>query len=320
MTQDIKAVRIDAKTFQEPLGRLASTMAQLVIREGIKHIAGPPYAGADIGTMVRYAASIYNLLNYLNADERRKGDCYWYFRYGVTAMSLIRSLIDCLYNVTAILENVVENGPAYRKSGLKKTLDDLNEDYERYRGQEIWELFVEERRKGVSKIAEVSGFTMDEIRQQKMWPTLGTYVRTLQPGGALTEHQQFLKTFTLLNWRQYSALSHGAFEAFIGTLGAMPVGAYYVDDFLPEEHEEKLGNAYEMLLATHLGRSGTVLLCLLTEIQVYCRFEGHNVNERICKLWAALLPLFEANELYQGRYRKRMEESGISSEAGSSLA
>jgi len=87
------------------LGKLAATMVQKVFREGHQHIAGPQYVREDIATLVRYGASVYNLLNYLNADERRNGDCYWYVRYGVTAMSLVRALIDCLYNVTSILED-----------------------------------------------------------------------------------------------------------------------------------------------------------------------------------------------------------------------
>ena len=47
-----------------------------------------------------------------------------------------RSLIDCLYNVVAILEDPVEKGPQYRKSGLKKTLDDIDEDLRRYADQQ----------------------------------------------------------------------------------------------------------------------------------------------------------------------------------------
>jgi hypothetical protein len=53
-------------------------------------------------------------LFYLNADERRKNDCYWKVIDGVAAMPLVRSLIDCLYNVTAILQNCAVQGPAYR--------------------------------------------------------------------------------------------------------------------------------------------------------------------------------------------------------------
>ena len=314
MPEPHQVIRIDAKTFQDALGELAATMVQKVFREGRDHIAGPAYAAEDIATLIRYGASVYNLLNYLNADERRKGDCYWYVRYGVTAMSLVRSLIDCLYNVVAILQDPAEKAPQYRKSGLKKSLDDIDEDLERYAGEADREEFLRQRRSAVVMLVRLSGFTIDDVLQLKkheMWPTFGTYINTLQTGGARTEIQQFLKTFAHLEWRQYSALSHGAYEAFIGTLGMVPVGAYYMNDFLPHEERDKLDDTYDLFLSTHIGRSASVLLCMLTEIQAYCRFDGANINERIGKIWAALLPFPATRELYDGRYGKLMRESGI---------
>lgn len=134
MPEHEQIVRIDAKTFQDALGELAATTVQKVFREGPQHIAEPPYVAEDIAMLVRYGASVYNLLNYLNADERRKGDCYWYVRYGVTAMSLVRSLIDCLYNVIAILEDPAEKAP---RSGLKKSLDDIDRTFNGTRGSRI---------------------------------------------------------------------------------------------------------------------------------------------------------------------------------------
>jgi hypothetical protein len=226
-------------------------------------------------------------------------------------MSLVRSLIDCLYNVTAILQSPADKGPAYRKSGLRKILNDLDEDHQRYSGQPEWESYVEQRRVPVGLLIRMSGFTLDDVMTQPPWPTLGTYISTKQAGGILSEHQQFLKTFTHLAWRQYSALSHGAYEAFAGTLGNIPVGAYYVGDFLPHADRPKVDESYDLFISTHIGRAATVLLCLITELQAHCRFEGANINERICRVWEALLPLFDAKELYDGRYSKVMAEKGI---------
>ena len=203
-----QVIRIDAKTFQDPLGKLAETIVQKVYREGRQHIAGPPYVAEDIAILVRYGASVYNLLNYLNADERRKGDCYWYVRYGVTGMSLVRALIDCLYNVVAILEDPVEKAPQYRKSGLKKTLDDIDEDLARYAGEVDREEFLRQQRSAVEQLVRTSEFTIGEVtrlKRDEMWPTFGRYIH---PSGTRTDIQQFLKIFAHLGWRQYSALSH----------------------------------------------------------------------------------------------------------------
>jgi len=104
MQEASKAVRIDARTFQEDLSRLTDVMVDKVFREGVGQCGWPQFVSEDIAMMPRYSRSIYNLLFYLNADERRKEDLDWRVHYDVSAMSLVRALIDCLYNVTAILQ------------------------------------------------------------------------------------------------------------------------------------------------------------------------------------------------------------------------
>jgi hypothetical protein len=311
LTEPDDRIGIDARTFQEPLDKLGETIVQKLMREGAAHISGRT-APADIAMMLRYSLSVYRLLLYLNADVRRRGDTDWNVRYGVTAMSLVRSMIDCLYNITLVLLNPVENGAAYRKSGLKKALDDINEDYERYRGQPKWESYVKERTAAIDLLIRMSGFTTAEVLSQIPWPTMGKYVKTLQPGGVLTEHQKFLKTFSYLGWRQYSALSHGAYEAFIGTLGHVPVGSYYLSDFLPHDTRPKVEGSYELFVSAHIGRAASVLLCIITEVQAYAAFDDANINKRIVKVWDALVPVFETKELYDGRYAKLMADRGIS--------
>jgi hypothetical protein len=308
---EVRLIRIDAKDFQEQLGKLAATMAEKIYREGQRHIPGPEFVKDDLTTLLRYGASVYNLLNYLNADERRKEDPYWYVRYGVTAMSLVRSLIDCLYNVIAILENPNQKAIQYRKSGFKKVLDEMEEDREKYGGQPEMDEYINIRRKSVVDLLRASGFTVDEILatpKHEGWPTFGQYINKEYPGGVQTEQQKFLKTFAHLHWRQYSALSHGAYEAFIGTLGNVPVGAYYVNDFLPHIVRDKLEESYQFFLSIHLGRSASVLLCIVTELQAYCRFDGANIDHRICEVWATLLPSLPTRELYDARYSALMHE------------
>lgn len=311
MEDATRVVRVDASSFQHDLAWLAQTMVEKVFREGASQSGWPPFVSEDIATMLRYSRSVYNLMFYLNADERRRDDSSWSIQYGVSAIPLIRSLIDCLYNVTAILQNPAERGAAYRRSGLRRVLNDLEDDRQAYAGQPEWEEWIEKRKAAVELLIRMSGFTMDGVRKQPYWQTLGTYLGAKQPGGGLSDHRRFLKTFTHLEWRQYSALSHGTFEAFAGQLGSLPVGAYYMTDFFPHEMRPKIDETFERLLSTHIGRAATVLLSTLTEIQAYCKFEGANINQRLLKVWVALLPLFEAREVYDLRYALLMKDSGI---------
>src|ERR1700675_976098 len=84
-------VRLNASTFQKPLVDLAEVLAQKVKREVPKFLAAPPFVSVDLHVMIRQAMSTYDLLFYLNADERRETDCYWRNSYGVVILPLIRN-------------------------------------------------------------------------------------------------------------------------------------------------------------------------------------------------------------------------------------
>ena len=300
---------LDAKTFQEPLAKLAEAIAQKVSREGPQQVR-PRFVTDDLFLMIRHSLATYHLLLYLNADERRENDCYWNIKHGVVAAPLIRSMIDCLYNITAILQDPLEKGAAYRKSGLKKRLADIEEDQETYGQRPGWDEYIKHQLGALDTLARGSGYTEQEIRDARSWPTLGQYlVRGKQ--STLTPHQQFLKKFEHTQWRQYSAMSHGGFEGYIGEL---PVAAYYTTDCFPHEQRPMIESSYSAFLTRHVGRAAAVLLCIATEIQVYFRFEGADINKRLVAMWAALMPLFEAKELYDARYSELMKERGILSE------
>lgn len=303
---DDPRIRIDAKTFQEPVWKLAETMAQKVKREGPPHLRAPGHVADDIFVMMRQAIATYNLLFYLNADERRDNDPYWNNSYGVVSAPLVRSMIDCLYNITAILQDPSEKGPAYRKAGLKKRLTDIEEDRATYAGRANWDEYNALQLSALDGLIRGSGYTEPEIRTAKSWPTLGMYLQGKAEG--YTPHQRFLKTFTHLQWRQYSALAHCGYEGYIGELTP---GVYLVMDALPHDIRPKMDGHYVDFLTRHTGRAATVLLCISTEIQAHFRFDGANINNRIREMWSALMNLFEAKELYDEHYSALMRAKGI---------
>lgn len=297
--------RIYAKTFQEPLWKLAETLAQKVKREG--RLPGPAFIREDIHMMIRQAIATYNTLFYINADERREGDCYWNNTYGVVTAPLVRSMIDCLYNITLILENPAVHGLAYRKSGIKKRLLDIDEDRATYAGKPEWKFYLDKQASAIDGLMRGSGLSEDEVRKAGRWDSLGRYLLTGKPENA-TPHQKFLRAFTHMQWRQYSALSHASYDGYIGEF---PAGAYFVLDSLPHDTRPFIEKAYIAVLTKHIGRAAMVLLCIATELQLYFKFEGADINDRICKMWDAIAPFFEAKEVYEERYRQLLEETGI---------
>ena len=296
---------LDAKTFQEPLGKLAEAMAQKVWREGSIRLQ-PAFVAEDLFMIIRHSITTYDFLFYLNADERREQDCFWRTKYGVVTAPLVRTLIDCLYNVTAILENPTEKGILYRKSGLKKRLGDIEEDEQNYGGKPDWDTYLRDNKWALRGLIGKSNFTDDDVRKAKGWQTLGRYLDV--KSADMTSNQRFLKTFTLAQWRQYSALSHAACEGYIGDL---PAGMYFIEDALPHENRTQIEKAYPLFMTRHLGRAALILLCLVTELQISFRFDGADINKRIMGMWKALVPLFEAKELFDEHYAGLLKEKGI---------
>lgn len=66
-------------------------------------------------------------------------------------------------------------------------------------------------------------------------------------------------------------------------------------------------------MSLHLSRAAAILLCIVTELQAYFRFEddGARIDERICEMWRVLMPAFDVGELYHERYQKLMADTGI---------
>jgi hypothetical protein len=148
----------------------------------------------------------------------------------VVTAPLVRSMIDVLYN-----QNNPDPGescgkrPAYRKSGLKKRLLDIEEDRQTYTGKQAWEDYCAQQIKALAILIRASGFSEAEIRTAAISKSLGTYVLQGKPEDA-TPHQKLLKTFTHMQWRQYSALSQVAYDGYTGEIRA---GANFMNDALP---------------------------------------------------------------------------------------
>jgi len=68
---------------------------------------------------------------------------------------------------------------------------------------------------------------------------------------------------------------------------------------------------FETMLSIHIPRIAAVLLCMLTEVQAYFRFDGAHIGQRLHQVWNALLPAPEVKELYDLRYGKLMSDKGI---------
>src|SRR5260370_1131729 len=118
---------LDARTFQYKLEELTTAIAFKVQREGLQHGLKPDFVVADLYYLLRQSQQTYNVFFFMNADETRR-DVDWKPAYSAVILPLARTMIDGLYNITAILENPATNGYLFRESGFRLALESLDSD------------------------------------------------------------------------------------------------------------------------------------------------------------------------------------------------
>ncbi len=291
---------IDASTFQTQLGSLSTTMINLLEREAAK-VKPHPYLNDDLAMMLRQMRTTCDLLFYLNADEKIDGDPSYRQGYGFVFLPLIRSMIDGLYNITALLDDSLR-AKQFRSIGYRNILDGLEEDKNRYGTDRRWINYCDQKIRALSIEWRQCGFTEDEIRQAKPWPTLGAYLRNKPTN---TPHKLFLSQLTYGFWREYSALSHVTFE------GLKAIFPFIGKDRIPREARDRIEDEGHRVLTMHIARASGILLCTLTELQVHYMFPESNIPNRLHIIWDALNQLPEVRELYETRYKSLMLRNRI---------
>lgn len=302
---NIKTKReVDARTFQPKLNELATTIALKVQREGVQHYLKPEFVAVDIYFQLLHAQQSYNFLFFVNADDRRKSDCDWRMAYSVVSLPVVRTMVDCLYNVATILQDPGTHGYLFRASGYRRSLEALDADEERYGTNPEWADWIARQRREIDLDIARTGLVEAQVRASRYWPTLGSYLNN-KANASLSDLDAFLKKFTLGFWQEYSSISHATFQ------GLKPIALFLQPKDLPHDDRPKVEALHDFVVSVHIARVAAVLACMLTEVQAYCRFSGARIGQRLHEVWNALLPIPEVRELYDGRYAELMNKRGI---------
>jgi hypothetical protein len=89
------------------------------------------------------------------------------------------------------------------------------------------------------------------------------------------------------------------------------VAPHFAKDVGGVQMRSVVDSRYLQEMTFHVMRAATVVLCLLTEIQVYFRFNNPQIDPMLAYLWERMSGIYETNELFDERYRKLMEDAGI---------
>lgn len=218
-------------------------------------------------------------------------------------------MIDCLYNITALLEDPSGRGPRFRASGYWQILQSLTQDEQRYGGDPVWDAYIEGRRKSLDFDMRANRFSTRDVTNAPPWPTLSVYLR-FKKKVPFTPHQLILRKLQYGFWKEYSGMAHATFQ------GLIPTGQFFSTASILHEDRSQFDDISDAMISMHLKRVVGILLCILTEVQAHFRFEGAHINQRLHNGWDAVLAAAEIKELYDQRYEQLMKDHRIEREDG----
>lgn len=257
---------------------------------------------ADIAVMLNEMRVTFEFLCYLNADERRDTDPDYRHGYSFVTLPLVRTLIDGLYNITALLD---DPGKArlFRLSGYKRMLAALGEEEALHGSEKGWPEYIRQQRDILRIGYEADNFDEEALKQKAEWQTLSRYLQS--PPADDSEHKMLMRRLTYGHWRQYSEMSHMTFR------GVHELFEMLNTEEAPHEFRPSILERAERSLTMHLGRAAALLLAAVTEAQAAYRFEGHDVNARIHAMWRGMVAFPEGQDMYDARYNALIEQKGI---------
>lgn len=282
---------IDAGKFSEPISALATTLILKLEREAAKNMNSA--IPVDAAVILRQLTHTYNLLRFINSDQTKFDNVFYRQSYSFAALPLVRTMIDGLYNCTAMLDEP-SRSRTFRISGYFRLREALRADEAKPSPDPRIREWVQERTRALEHGMKTEGFSNFDLDNKKnKWPLLGVYLDS-KPD---TPHKQFLRQLTLGFWKEYSSISHASFD------GLVSMYPFFATDTRTQEDRHEIEDAGERYSGAHFARAAGILLCLLTEIQCYFKFDDANIDDRLVQIWEAMLPVTEVRELYDSRFK-----------------
>lgn len=288
---------IDAGTFEQPLADVARIITNKVERDGPSVFPSSTIT-IDTSVILRQLSATYHLICWVNADDFRFGVVGYRTAYSFVILPLVRTMIDGFYNATAMLDDPTR-ALKFRISGYFRMREALQADETRYGTDPHWQEDFSRRRKMLADVMREEGVTDADLDDKKnKWPLLSAYLNSAPDN----PHKQLLRHLTLGIWKEYSAISHSSFDALAYLY------PFIATDRLPHEHRDNVQPAGLRHITMHIGRAGGLLLCLLTELQNFFKFNDFEIDKRLRQVWMAMTPIYEVRELYDFRYKNLLRE------------
>jgi hypothetical protein len=249
------------------------------------HIAG---AQTLFRSLTIVAVTTYETLKYFCADKPE--DPARKLSFGTSSPPLLRSLVDEIYTVIFLGEDLEKRVPWYYRAGWREIAEQDVTYRERYGDDPSWKEWFEEHRQFLELTRKDWGISDTQARNPQLirrWPTPGqmTRLNDLSP-----ESKEFFEFLEALYYREFSQGTHLTFPGLSHRGGS----------FLRKKGDDLRENEWLKIRSDSVGYAVVLLLALLTEIN---HLFGLALGQRCAYLWGVLSEyLGIAKELYSERY------------------
>jgi hypothetical protein len=283
---------------QEKLDVLADATAFKVEREWPVNIRHLVFAQGFLALSMRMARHTYRTVFYLCADQRL-GEHDWRWEYTLVLPAINRTIIDSIFNVIFMLEDIEPRSAWYHKSGWREMKLEYERTLKEYGADPAWNAWLTGTAKLLDEGTRQFGITAIEASNPKkgipIWPNPGQMVNFGADPANLPPDRKFLGYLNDWHYRELSAQAHLSF------FGMTRLGALVSRRDAPEEKREIIENKfYPQHRAVQVARTAILLLTLISELELYFSF---GLSPRILEIWqvlAASVP--EAQEIFKLRY------------------
>jgi len=284
---------VDAAVILEPLDSLLLALEAKLEREWPARLAHLPGARELFLLTFRTANATYRSIRYLAADKPPDPDRR--LEYCVSISPLNRTILDNLFTVIFVLEDIPARCQWYFKSDWRETrleLERFRAEYGQFPDWQEW----------LAKLAKYSdiGITLLELSPSEVaepsripsWPTPGNMAsHEVSPKLPLPQARAFLK---YLNDWFYADLSQ---QSHLGGSGLIKRAGGLINDYRKNPETEQQLIRYKK---AQVGQTITLMLSLASEFEIYFDF---GLRERVRYLWAVMTPyIVVGKEMFDKKY------------------
>lgn len=282
---DIRLGVLDFRIIRDPLDKALEALTNLTDREWPKRFENIDGARAFFLTTIKVAVVTFRSIRFLAADAPKQ--CTPELEYALSIPPLTRSLLDQLFTVIFVFEDLPRRTRWFYKAGWREIKETFDRYKAKYANDPAWSKWLENLEKFLEEIRPKWGVSSREAANPKKidwWPIPSKMKKQ-------SRDRSFLEY--LENWF-YKALSQ---EAHLSFPGLSHRGAPLL---------MMRGKARNRVLERHKSQivltSITIMLAIASEMEYQLQF---GLAQRFVFVWQVLIEHWEeAKELYQMRYRQ----------------